>query len=331
MRSRYMKDYIITKDKYGDWCVPPESLELIKSKDSTRTTNGELIATAYYFHLLDIMEDFAKLLNNKKDEVDFGMLSVNIKIAFNKKFYRTQTKSYDNNTVTANLLPLYFGLADQDSQQAIFNQVSQRIMIKDQGHISTGLIGTQFLMRGLTRFNRPDLAYTIASNKTYPSWGYMAANGATTIWELWNGNTASPQMNSGNHVMLLGDLIAWYYENVAGIKSDETEVAFKKIVMQPVKVKGLDFAKGSYQSSYGIIKSEWRKVADEFFWNIDIPTNSTAVVFLPAATLDKITESGQPLSKTAGLQNATLENGFAKLELGSGKYQFVSSIKDLPW
>ena len=74
-------------------------------------------------------------------------------------------------------------------------------------------------MRGLTDYGSTDMAYTLASNTTYPSWGYMVANGATTIWELWNGNTANPGMNSQNHVMLLGDLLIWYYENLAGIRS----------------------------------------------------------------------------------------------------------------
>ena len=329
MRSKYMKDYIITKDKYGDWCVPPESLELIRSKDSLRNTNGELIATAYYYHLLDLIQGFATLLNNKNDAASFSELAGKIKSAFNKKFFNEQKKCYDNNTVTANLLPLYFGMTDKAIQPAVFEQVRQRIMVQDRGHISTGLIGTQFLMRGLTQFNRPDIAYTIASNSSYPSWGYMIANGATTIWELWNGNTASPQMNSGNHVMLLGDLIAWYYENVAGIKSGEA--GFKKILMQPVVVKGLDYAKASYESLYGTIKSDWKRSGEIFSWDIEIPVNSSAVVYLPAVTLDKITETGQPLSKTNGLKTAILDNGYAKLELGSGKYHFESNIKDLPW
>lgn len=96
-------------------------------------------------------------------------------------------------------------------------------------HISTGVIGTQWLMRTLTKFQHPDISFTLASNKTYPSWGYMAESGATTIWELWNGNTANPWMNSQNHVMILGDLLIWLYEHVSGIKSDETEVGFKKL------------------------------------------------------------------------------------------------------
>ena len=100
--------------------------------------------------------------------------------------------------------------------------------------MSTGVVGIQHLLRGLTEYGKADLAYTIATNDTYPSWGYMAKNGATTIWELWNGNTADPAMNSGNHVMLLGDLVIWLYEKLAGIKNAPSSIGFKKILMQPV-------------------------------------------------------------------------------------------------
>src|ERR1035437_9088420 len=88
-------------------------------------------------------------------------------------------------------------------------------------------------MRELSRMGRADVAFALAINEKYPSWGYMAANGATTIWELWNGNTASPKMNSANHVMLLGDLVTWAYENLGGIKSNTEAVAFKNIVLKP--------------------------------------------------------------------------------------------------
>jgi len=138
--------------------------------------------------------------------------------------------------------------------------IEDKILIENKGHISTGVIGTQMLMRGLTENGRADIAYKIATNRDYPSWGYMVENGATTIWELWNGNTASPKMNSQNHVMLLGDLIVWYYENLAGIKSVGT-TAFKQVVMNPNFPEGLNSVKGSYYSAYGRVFSNWKKDA----------------------------------------------------------------------
>ncbi len=326
MKGKYMQDYIITKDKYGDWCVPPESLELIHAKDSTLNTNGALIATAYYYHLLQIMREFQKIAGIDFEADEYGILSSNIKKAFNKKFFNASKACYDNNSITANLLPLYFGITENEWQRDVFN----RIFFKIQGnnyHISTGVIGTQWLMRALTNFGKSDIAFKIASNTTYPSWGYMVQNGATTIWELWNGNTANPQMNSQNHVMLLGDLLIWLNENIAGIKSDNQQVAFKKIRMKPENIPGLDFLRASYHSLYGDIKSEWKKSGNLFRWDITIPPNTTAIISIPQSSVSDVVENGMPALVNQDIKFTGTKNGYTVFEIGSGNYSFSSPIK----
>ncbi|MGB8194096.1 MAG: family 78 glycoside hydrolase catalytic domain, partial [Chitinophagaceae bacterium] len=325
MRGRYMKDYILTKDKYGDWCVLPESLEMIRSRDSTRNTDGELMSTAYYYKLLQQLQFFAGIANQENDIKEYAELSQKIRDAFNKKFLDAKRKLYSNNTVTANLLPLYFGMVPDSLREAVFNNIYNKIKIDNHMHISTGVVGTQWLMRGLSADNRSDIAYTLASNKTYPSWGYMTENGATTIWELWNGNTANPQMNSQNHVMLLGDLLIWFYENLAGIKSDDADVAFKKIIMKPEMIAGLDHVKASYISPYGLIRSEWVKQAHDgqFSWKIEVPVNSSALVHIPAASIDDITENGKSITGS-GASFIKMDGQYAVFEIGSGQYNFIS-------
>jgi len=328
MRTKYMKDYILTKDKYGDWCVPPEDLHIIRSRDSTRTTDGELIATATYYHLLGIMKKFASLTWRDADEKAFDELRKNIRLAFNRKFYNKEKKCYDNNTVTANLLPLYFGIAEYDQRQAVFRSIYEKIKDQDNMHISTGVIGTQWLMRGLTKYGHPEAAYLLASNKTYPSWGYMVEQGATTIWELWNGNTADPQMNSQNHVMLLGDLMIWLYEDVAGIKSDDDKgAAFQHVIMNPRVTNELDWVKAAYQSLYGEIKSEWHKTAEAFEWNVTIPPNTSAELHIPSLSLNDVAESGKQLNKSDDVRMVKWETGTAVMIIGSGQYKFVSKTK----
>jgi alpha-L-rhamnosidase len=322
MKKKYMKDFIVTKDKYGDWCVPPESLELIRSKDSLRNTNGELIATAYYYKLLQCMQRFSNLIGETDQVQIYDEISNNIRNAFNKKFYNKQKGYYDNNTVTANLLPLYFGITPDSLRETVFNNIYNKIKITDHMHISTGLIGTQWLMRTLTKFNHPDIAYTLASNTTYPSWGYMAANGATTIWELWNGNTASPQMNSQNHIMLLGDLITWLYEDLAGIKTDAYEPAFKKLIMKPAVIDGLSTVKASYESPYGLIKSEWTVSNGNLNWNLVLPANTHAEIYIPAHSIDEISENRQPVKNREEIKFVKTENGYVILDIGSGNYTF---------
>jgi len=327
MRNKYMKDYIITKDKYGDWCVPPEDLKLIHAKDSSRLTDGKLIATAYYFKLLSYMQRFAKLTGNDADVKDYELLSENMKRSFHNKFYNSTQNGYSNNTITANLLPLYFGICPDSLKEKVFANIYLKIRVESKDHISTGLIGTQYLMRGLTEYNNTNLAFTLASNTTYPSYGYMAANGATTIWELWNGNTADPGMNSQNHVMMLGDLLIWYYENLAGIRTDKTSVGFKKIIMKPSLPDNLQFVNASYKSINGTINSNWKKSDNSFEWSISIPANTSATVYIPARSLSDVMESGKDISKAEGIQSVKLENDAAVVQLGSGEYKFVSKIK----
>jgi len=327
MQGKYMKDFIVTRDKYGDWCVPPEDLKLIHAKDSSRLTDGKLIATAYYFKLLSYMQRFAKLTGNDADSKEYELLAENIRKAFHNRFYDPLQHGYSNNTITANLLPLYFGICPDSLREKVFANIYHKIRVESKDHISTGLIGTQYLMRGLTEYDNTNLAFKLASNTTYPSYGYMAANGATTIWELWNGNTADPGMNSQNHVMMLGDLLIWFYENLAGIRTDKTNVGFKKIIMKPSLPDDLHFVTASYKSMHGLIASDWKKNDKTLEWTISIPANTSATVYIPAKSVNDVMESGKELSKAEGVQSVKWENGSAIVQIGSGQYKFVSQIK----
>ncbi|WP_163407948.1 glycoside hydrolase family 78 protein [Flavobacterium ajazii] len=321
MEENYLQNDLMDKDKYGDWCVPPESLELIRSKDPARLTDGQLLSSAFYYQLLTIMKKFAKITNADADIAHYDDLATRIKKAFNTKFFNVDKNTYANNTVTANLLPLAFGMVPEDVKDKVFQNMAHEVEVTKQGHISTGVIGTQFLMRTLTNFGRGDLAFKLASNKTYPSWGFMVENGATTIWELWNGNTADPSMNSQNHVMLLGDLLIWYYENMAGIKSNPETLGFKQIIMKPDFNAGLTFVNASYESMYGLIKSDWKKNKNTLEWKITIPANSSAVVYLPTKNASSVTVNNQKLDKSS----YKTENNNIILTLPSGSY--VLSVK----
>jgi alpha-L-rhamnosidase len=320
MKGKYMTNYIVTKDSYGDWCVPPESPELIHSKDSSRNTDPKLLATATYYHMLQLMQKFAKMTGKDSDAKEFAELSNKIKEAFNNKFYNKAKKQYSNNTVTANILPLAFNMIPKNGDEDVFKNIVEKITVENNGHISTGVIGTQWLMRWLTYYGRGDIAYKLASNTTYPSWGYMVENGATTIWELWNGNTADPKMNSQNHVMLLGDLIVWMYENVGGIKAKEP--GFKVIEMKPSFVDGLTYANASYRSMHGLIKSDWKKDGKQLTWNITVPANTKAIVYVPAASANKVTEGGKDASTANGVRFMRMDGDRAVFEVGSGDYSF---------
>lgn len=320
MKDRYMnKEGIMTKDSYGDWCAPPVSAAAGKGVNADQKHPSALIATAYYFKLATMMAQYSMITANEGDKAGYDLLASEVKKAFNLKFYNNEG-FYGENKLTDNLLPVYFGIVEEANKAKLMKQISYLIEVQNNGHLSTGIIGTNFLMRTLTENGRSDLAYRIASQKTYPSWGYMIEHGATTIWELWNGNTAAPKMNSQNHVMMLGDLLIWYYENLGGIKSEAP--GFKEIVMKPELIQGLDAVNVSYASVHGLIKSDWSRSAREFKWIISIPANTKARISIPARSSVNVKESGLKASEAKGVRFIKMEDNRAIFELGSGDYAF---------
>ena len=291
MKDKWMVDGIMTKDNYGDWCMPPESLELIHSKDPSRITAGAVISTPYYVHYCKMMMEFAPIAGHPEDVPYFEAEAKASTAAFNRDYYNSEGGFYDNNTVTANLLALWYGLVPEGEEQRVFASIVDKTENEFGGHVSSGVIGIQILMRTLTEYGRPDLAYKIASDDTYPSWGYMAANGATTIWELWNGNTADPAMNSGNHVMLLGDLLTWEYEYLAGIRP--LKPGFREIGLKPCPVDGLDYVDCSYDSVQGRISSSWKVEDGLFKWDVSVPKGIRTEVYLPGASAPEIIRGGK--------------------------------------
>jgi len=321
----FVTNGIIARDNYGDWCVPPEDPELIHSKDPNRITGKALLATSYFYHDLRLMERYANLLGKTEDAQRLGRLAEEIKSAFNDTLLNRELGQYDNGTQTSCVLPLTFDLVPEDMRERIFNHLVDKIVNETHGHIGTGLIGGQYLMRVLSDHGRADLAYTIATQKDYPGWGYMVSQGATTIWELWNGNTADPGMNSGNHVMLVGDLVIWLYEYLAGIAPDDAQPGFKHIIMRPQPVGDLKFVKATHRSPYGLITSEWHRQDGKFDWRITVPPNATATVYVPAKNADDVMEDGKLAGKAGAVEFLRVENGRAVFQVGSGAFHFIST------
>ncbi len=321
MRTQYMNHQgIITKDSYGDWCFPPATIEIGRGKIADKKYPNPLISSAYYYHLLNLMSKFSGLIDNQTDSVDFVKQAQKLRIDFNKTFYNKDS-FYGHNTLTENLLAMNFGLVEDWSRIDLQERIVQIIEQENKGHLSTGVIGTQWIMRTLTRIGRSDLAYKLATNTTYPSWGYMVENGATTIWELWNGNTAHPKMNSQNHVMMLGDLLVWYYEDLAGIKS--VKPGFQEIQMYPQFITKLDSLEASYESLYGKISSKWKQDKNTLLWDIEIPAGSRAYVYLPTADKKNITLDGEELHNLPELTVLGRTDDRLKVAVGSGKYHFI--------
>ncbi|MCL5021631.1 MAG: glycoside hydrolase family 78 protein [Bacteroidetes bacterium] len=324
MYDKYGKGYLLPKDTYGDWCMPPRNRKRIHSRDSSRITPGDFIGSTYFYYCLRLMDKYARLLHKKGDAEKFASLAGKVRDAINKKYLDKASVYYANNTVTANALALSFGIPPGELRPRVFDNLVYKTVHAYDDHTSCGLVGQQWLLQTLTANGRPDVALKVAENTTYPSLGYMMDHGATTIWELWDGNTANPAMNSRNHVMLLGDFVVWLYQDLAGIKADPSDPAFKHIIMKPYPVGNLKFVDASYMSMYGLIKSGWRLEGGRFRWDITVPANTTATVYVPAQKVSQVTEGGKPASRAFGVRFVATERKRTVYEIGSGTYHFVS-------
>ncbi len=322
--SQFLNNGIMLKDTYGDWCVPPENVKLTNSNDPQRITRADFIGTTYFYGELKLMEKFARLQGKESDAKGYAKTAQEMKTAFNTKFLDKSVVRYSNNTCTANILALAFDLVPEEFKNRIVENLLQKTLSENGGHIGHGIIGGQWLMRALTTSGHADIAYLLAAQSTYPGWGYMVKQGATTIWELWNGEYGDPGMNSGNHVMLLGDLIIWYYENLAGIKPDPLNPAFKHIIMKPYVLGDLTHVKASYKSSYGEISSAWRLENSKFKWDISIPANTSATVYVPTLNKEEVKEGNKLASASEGIKFLRWEGTLALFEVMAGNYTFSS-------
>ena len=310
---QFLKDGIMPRNTYGDWCVPPEDPKLIHSKDPARITAGPLLSTAYYHQMVKHVSANARLLGRNEDAAELDQLAAQLKDAFLRAWYKPQEARFDNGTQTSSVLPLAFDMVPPGDRERVFGRLVEKIEKESNNHVGVGLVGAQWLMRTLSDNGRPDVALAISTQTTYPGWGYMVEKGATTIWELWNGDTADPAMNSMNHVMQIGDLAVWMYEYLAGIRPDPEKPGFKHIHIKPYALPGLDFVKATYRSLHGPIASSWRRAGNALEMEVAIPPNTTAAIHVPST--GKVTESG-------GLKPSRVEQGYTVFEAGSGVYRF---------
>ncbi len=319
-------DFTLDKNMYGDWCdISTMGLGEI---DPTGATSGALISTSYYYNNVMITARIANLLGKAEDENYYANLARRIKVGFNNRFFDSKTNTYESATQCSYVLPLAFGLVPPENKDSVIAHLVEDIMVRHNGHLSVGLIGMQWLMQVLSDIGYPEVAYTIATKTTRPGWGYMISKGATSIWERWDSDTRGPGMNSEGLLMLAGNLEAWFYQTLAGINYDKTEPGFKHIILRPQPVGDLSFVKANFKSVYGTIISDWKIENNIFNWNITIPANTTATIYIPAEDTKCIRENGYVAADSEGVEFLRMENGAAVYKVGSGEYAFLSVVKE---
>jgi alpha-L-rhamnosidase len=231
-------------------------------------------------------------------------------------------------TQTAYVLALHFELLPENLRPAAVNALVHEIERRDC-HLSTGFVGSPYLPHVLTKAGRADIAYALLNQQTWPSWLYPVTQGATTIWERWDGWThdrgfQDARMNSFNHYAY-GSIGAWMYANVAGIDVDPEVAGYKHILLRPFPGGGLTSAQASYDSLYGRIVSAWRIDDDVLDWRIQVPPNTTATVTVPAREDALITEGDVPAAEAQGVTLLRREPEATVYSVQSGDYHFSAT------
>ena len=308
------KDLLRPARGYGDWV------------SIASNTPKDVIATAYFAYSTHLVSKAAAALGKDDDADKYEELFEQIKGAFNKA-YVSEDGHIKGGTQTCYLLGLYFDLLPEDKREPATQHLIEAIRKKDW-HLSTGFVGLSYLIPTLTDTGHLDIAYRLLNNDTFPSWGYSIKNGATTIWERWDGWTEekgfqTPGMNSFNHYAF-GSIGRWLFGAVAGIDTDGP--GYKRIIIHPRPGGGLNYAKASYKSINGKIVSDWKIKGDTFTLNVTIPANTTATVYVPAGDIEGVTEGGKPAAKAEAVSVLRMEDDTAVFAVGSGNYRFVSKL-----
>jgi alpha-L-rhamnosidase len=319
--ERYMKwletktkDRITTVGGFGDWL------------NAGGGAKKEVMDTGYHAYLAQIMAEMAQAIGRTEDAARYTQRSIDLKTAFAREFIQPDG-AIKESSQTAYALAFTMDLLPADMREKAANKFVQEIK-RFNDHLATGFIGTPRLLPGLSQAGHDDMAYKLLLTDTYPSWLFSVKNGATTMWERWDGWTPEKGfgaigMNSFNHYAF-GAVGEYLYGYVGGIQS--ASPSYKTIKIRPVLGAGLSWAKTSLESPYGRIATAWNVKSSALQLDVTIPPNTTAVVYIPTTDAASVTEDGKPISKVKGVTFLRQEPGAAVYTIGAGIYHFRSAL-----
>ncbi|MBS7633228.1 family 78 glycoside hydrolase catalytic domain [Candidatus Bathyarchaeota archaeon] len=325
------ENYILKFCKYGDWCPPGQVKSL--------TVPGEVVSTLCYYEDVVLLSKIAHIIGRLEDSKKYAELAEKVKEAFNEKYFKNdcyaplkevleQVLATDFSQ-TANCIPLYLDMVPSDKKEQTVKRLLHDLTVTHDHHVDTGIVGTRYLLDALTKCGQAEAAYKIVSQTTYPSWGYMLKEGATTFWERWEHLTGSG-MNSHNHIMF-GSVDSWFYKALAGLNVDPSRPGFEKVIIKPHVLGDLNFASASLRTIRGIVASKWCKGEGSLTIEAVIPTNSVGEVHVPTIGLKKpvIMEGNEIVWKdenfvkgVSGVESAIRVDDYVAFQVGSGTYRF---------
>jgi len=314
----------IIHDVLGDWVAPLMELnDNVRNNTMSPPEGTMLYGTASHFLIVKRLAEISKVLGKDAESNKMNEWADRIATAFNTEFFDSKAGIYHGEISTpyrqsANVVPLEYGLVPKEKQTEVLSHLVQDIHTKGD-RLGTGFLGTMALMKYLPEEN-PELAYVLATQEKYPSWGYMVRQGANSMWESWDG------YDSRNHTPFCL-ISSYFYKYLAGIQFDPAVPGFKNILINPSIVGDLKSVSAYHDCLYGRIQSNWKRENGKLTMNITIPVNTTATVYVPAQSASEVTESGKPANKVAEIEFLRMENGKAVFRVKSGKYRFQSDVK----
>lgn len=285
-----LSDYLIEKG-YGDWCDPVRKpgMERVGGRGTPQQTQPAITSTALFAHAANLMSTIANVVGNKADESKFEQLYQNISTEFHRAFYDPEAGHYGSQTADA--MALRFGITPQPLRQSVADALNRDVLENWGGHSSVGALGQTWLYLALSDYGHADTAFRIFTAKGYPGFDYLFNDlNGTSLWERKGGFDPTGDeapLRSLSHPFHAG-YDGWFYQGLGGIKPLPEYPGFQEFTLQPVFPTDLQSADVTYRTGYGVIESRWMRAGNVVIWNINVPANSTAHVWLPEKPMQKL-------------------------------------------
>jgi hypothetical protein len=299
----------------GDW-VPPGRDQGEHRVDARSTL---FFNDCYWLASVEKAARIARVLGRDDEAASYRARAAKIRRAVQAEFYDAARGTYANGEQPYLALALLEELPPAELRPVIVAKLEREIRSTNSGHVNAGIHGTYFLLEALMRERRDDLIFEIASKTDYPSWGWMLANGATTLWEQWDGE------NSRLHSSFVS-IGAWFVESLAGIRADPEHPGYEHFFVEPAIVGDLTFARASLRSVRGTIESAWRIAGGALTLEVTVPPSTTATIAVPSSDPTRVTESGNEIASSPGVLDARAERDRLSCRVASGRYAFRA-----PW
>jgi alpha-L-rhamnosidase len=303
---------LIYRDGYGDWCAPNQGTW------ESYFSNVAAVNTALFFQCVETVANSASILNDEPALRKYRALADSIRLAYNAASFHPEQNTYGNGSQTEDILPLALNIAPPDREEKVAEHLVHTILIEKDGHLATGITGTQYIGDVLCDHGYGNLAFQILTQHTYPGFGHQIELGATTTWEQWYSKGG---MNSHNHAMFSG-AAASLFSRFGGVQP--VEAGFRRFVVKPAAIDSLEWVRVRIETVRGRVQSRWQRQGKTLTLEVEVPVGAEAEVHVPAAGACDVFESGVPAAQASGVKYLGKQAHAEVYCVGNGVYRFVT-------